>query len=111
MKTKLLIGLIAAALLGFIAVGIFAGEDESDSKTINLTIVDTLTGKESLSIRVPFALLELASAYDHESKIGISSECKLDYKKLFDLLKNSKNNFLVKIEDKEEHKMIKIWIN
>jgi hypothetical protein len=112
MKTKLLIWLIAVALLGFVAAGIFAGENDNDeSGTINLKITDTLTGKDSLSIRVPVALLELANEFDHDSKIGISSECKIDFKKLIELLKNSNNKFLIKIEDKEEHKMIKIWID
>jgi hypothetical protein len=112
MKTKILIGMVAITLLGFIALGIFAGETGSnETDSINLKITNTLTGKDILSIRVPLALLELANEFDHESKVGISTDCKIDFRKLIELLKRNNSQFLIKIEDTQEHKAIKIWID
>jgi hypothetical protein len=112
MKTKILIAMAIIAAMGFITAFICAGETSNeDIGWINIKITNTNTGKDVFSIRVPLSLLELASDFDHESKVGISTDCKIDYKKLIELLKKSDNEFLIKIEDSEEHTTIKIWID
>jgi hypothetical protein len=112
MKTKILVGLVVITVLGFISAYIFAGETTKEEiGYINIKITDTNTGKDNLSIRVPISLLELIDEFDHESKIGISNDCKIDFKKLVQLMKKSNNEFLIKIEDSEEHTVIKIWFD
>jgi hypothetical protein len=112
MRTKILVGMAIIMALGFITAIICAGETKNEELGwINVKITNTDTGKDILSIRVPLSLLDLANEFDHESKVGISSECKIDFKKLIELLKKNNNQFLIKIEDTEEHKAIKIWID
>jgi hypothetical protein len=112
MKTKILIGMAIITTLGFITAIICAGETTSEEiGWINVKITNIDTGKDVFSIRVPLSLLELSDAFDHESKIGISTGCKIDYKQLIELLKKSDNQFLIKIEDSEKHTTIKIWLD
>lgn len=112
MKTKILIGLVIVTLLGITTAAITAGEPENEENSwINIKITNMDTGKDTLSIRVPLSLLELAEALDHDTKVGLSTDCHIDMKKLSDMMKKSKNQFLIKIEDEEERTMIKIWID
>jgi hypothetical protein len=107
MKSKIIAGMILIAVLGFITAVLCAGE----TGWINVKITDMNTGKDMISIRLPLSVLNLVNDYDHESKIGISTGCKIDFTKLIELMKESDNQFLIKIEEKNEHKMIKIWLD
>lgn len=112
MKTKILIAMALVTVLGVISAIVFAGEPaKEDAGYLNIKITDTNTGKDNLSIRVPISILDLIDEFDHESKVGLSKDCDIDFKKLVDLMKNSKSEFLIKIEDSEEHTVIKIWID
>ena len=112
MKSKIIAGMILIAVLGFITAVLCAGETKNDETGwINVKITDMNTGKDMISIRLPLSVLNLVNDYDHESKIGISTGCKIDFTKLIELMKESDNQFLIKIEEKNEHKMIKIWLD
>jgi hypothetical protein len=112
MKLKIIMGLILIIALAFITNALYSGEAKNEEiGWINIKITDTNTGKEMISIRLPLSVLDFIDEFDHESKVGISTGCKIDYGKLIELIKESDNQFLIKIEDKNEHKLIKIWLD
>jgi hypothetical protein len=112
MKSKIIAGMMLIAALVFITAALYSGETKNDETGwINVKITDMNTGKDMISIRLPISVLNLINEYDHESKIGISTGCKIDFTKLIELMKESDNQFLIKVEDKNEHKLIKIWLD
>ncbi|MCP5104885.1 MAG: hypothetical protein GY950_15975 [bacterium] len=71
-----------------------------------LTVYDKKAKKDKVTIKVPFALLEVFS--ECGKKMDIKDDCDVDFKKIFSILKKHGNTTLIEIDGEDE--LVKIWV-
>lgn len=74
---------------------------------IKISIFDKKANKETVTVKVPFALLEMFT--EGKDDLKIKEKCgDVDFKKVIEILKKSGPTTLIEVD--EENELIKIWL-
>lgn len=83
------------------------GKKGGEITFFKLTVFDKKAKKDKVSIKVPFALVEVLAEGEDDLKIK-DKDCDVDLKKVLEILKKSGANSLIEIDT--EDVLVKIWV-
>lgn len=78
-----------------------------DVTWIKISVFDKKANKETVTVKVPFALLEMFTA-EGKDDLKIKEKCDVDFKKVIEILKKSGPTTLIEVDEEDE--LIKIWL-
>lgn len=77
-----------------------------DVTWLKISVFDKKANKETVTVKVPFALLEMFT--EGKDELKIKEKCDVDFKKVIEILKKSGPTTLVEVDEQDE--LIKIWV-